>query len=463
VKRYLLLLAVIVAALAVVLPATAGAATFRGVVIAKDSARKALVTASRNGTIRTVRLHGGFNRVGVGRIVAVRASKLPDGTFSARSVRRLGKAGQARVTGTIVSKLRARLVLSAGGSVFAMRLTGKAGQAAGSLRTGDRVKGNASIRGGSLRTSEGDLKKCGHDGRLELEGIYLDTAGDGTIELAVVHRGRVFVHVPEGMEVPGFEAGDEIVLVVKVEADGSFTLVKAENEDDEDEDGGIDKPNKEFSVVGVLKVVTVAAVAVKVEGKDELFRCNVPKEFDLEGFEAGQRVYMTCKYGEGSFLLVALKKKDTETPPADYLAVEGTLDSFDSSHVSVLVEGHEGPTTCNAPAWADLLGFAEGDEVKMYCKKLEGVWTLKALESSTAAISPEGGWFIVEGSILEVNTERVSLDADGHPSPVTCAVMPGADLSGFHAGDAVTMKCKLFDGGFKLKLLESETAHYELT
>ena len=46
---------------------------------------------------------------------------------------------------------------------------------------------------------------------------------------------------------------------------------------------------------------------------------------------------------------------------------------------------------------------------------------------------------------------------------MTCAVVPGADLSGFHVGDHVTMKCKLFDGGFKLKLLESETAHYELT
>lgn len=74
------------------LPATAGAATFRGAVVAKDAARKALVTASRDGTVRTVRLHNGFARFRVGGLVAVRGAKLPDGTFSAASVRPIGKA-----------------------------------------------------------------------------------------------------------------------------------------------------------------------------------------------------------------------------------------------------------------------------------------------------------------------------------------------------------------------------------
>jgi hypothetical protein len=465
VKRFLLLLAATAAVIAVAFPATAGAATFRGVVIAKDSARKALVTASPNGTIRTVRLHAGFNRLGVGRVVAVRAAKLPDGTFSASSVRRLGKAGQARVAGTIVTRMAARLVLSAGGSVFALRLSGKAGQSAGgSLGAGDRVRGKASIRGGALQSRERDLKKTGHDGRLELEGIYLDTAEDGTIELAVVHRGRVFVHVPEGMEVPAFAPGDEIALVVTVEADGSFTLVKAENEDDDDgdEDGGIDDEKKEFSVVGILASVTAEAVAVKVEGHIEPVRCDVPDEFDLAGFAAGQKVYMTCKYDEGHFVLVALKQK--EAPPSgEYFSVEGTISTLDSSQVSVEVVGHEEPVTCKVPPGTDLLGFAAGDQVKMYCWKKDGNFVLKALISDHASISPDGSWFIVEGVITELNSLRISLEVDGHPSPVTCKVAEGADLSGFAVGDAVTMKCKQFDGGFKLKLLESDTAHYELT
>ena len=124
-KRYLLLLAASISALAVVLPATAGAATFRGAVVAKDAARKALVTASSDGTVRTVRLHAKFNRFRVGSTVIVRGAKLPDGTYSAAAVRRLGKARGTHVRGAVVGRVGARLVMSAGGSVFALRLTGQ--------------------------------------------------------------------------------------------------------------------------------------------------------------------------------------------------------------------------------------------------------------------------------------------------------------------------------------------------
>jgi hypothetical protein len=122
-KRYLLLLAASIAALAVVLPATAGATTFRGAVVAKDATRKALVTASSDGTVRTVRLHAKFNRFRVGSTVVVRGAKLPDGTYSAAAVRTLGKARGTHVRATVVRQLGARLVMSAGGSVFALRLT----------------------------------------------------------------------------------------------------------------------------------------------------------------------------------------------------------------------------------------------------------------------------------------------------------------------------------------------------
>jgi len=124
-KRFLLLLATAAAGLAVVLPATAGAATFRGAVVAKDAARKALVTASGDGTVRTVRLHTGFARFRVGGLVAVNGARLPDGTYSAAAVRRLGPARRTHVRGTVVQRLARRLVVSAGGSVFGLGVTGK--------------------------------------------------------------------------------------------------------------------------------------------------------------------------------------------------------------------------------------------------------------------------------------------------------------------------------------------------
>lgn len=469
-KRYLLLLAASIAALAIVVPATAGAATFRGAVVAKDAARKALVTASSDGTVRTVRLHAKFNRFRVGSTVVVRGAKLPDGTYSAAAVRRLGKARGTHVRATVVSRLGARLVMSAGGSVFALRLTGKQGAAAGSgLKAGDRVDCHVHFRGGSPEARSGDVDKIGHDGQLVLEGIYLSTRDDGSLEIAVVHRGRVFVVVPDEVEVPDFTAGDELALVVTVEDDGSFTLVKAENENDGDggdDDGGkVDIGKEQFSVPGILGAIGVDGLSVKVQGRPEPVRCTFkPGSFDLGGYEVGQWVYVTCKYGDGRFVLVSIKHKDAPAPPVDGpLTAVGTIDSLDSGQVSVDVDGSEEPVSCAVPAGMDLLGFVEGDAVKMYCSKNDdGDYVVKALISDHASITADGSWFIVEGSILEVNSARISVDVADRDSPVTCAVVAGADLSAFHIGDDVSMKCKLIGGGFKLKLLESATAHYEL-
>ena len=102
-KRVLLLAAAGIAALAFALPATAGTVTFRGVVVAKDSARKSIVTVSRNGVVRTVRARGALKRVRVGRLVAVQAASLPDGTFAASKVRPLGRAGRAHFRATVAA------------------------------------------------------------------------------------------------------------------------------------------------------------------------------------------------------------------------------------------------------------------------------------------------------------------------------------------------------------------------
>ena len=463
-KRFLLLLTTAAAALVVVLPATAGAATFTGAVVAKDAARKAIVTASRDGTVRTVRLHAGFARLHVGSAVRVDAARLPDGTFSAGVVRVAGHARGTHVRGTVVQRLAKRLVVSAGGSVFALRMTGKQLASEGTgLQPGDKVACDVRFKGGSPETRAGGIKQVGHDGQLVLEGIYLSTGADGTIELAVVHRGRVLVAVPPGIDVPAFQPGDEIALVVTVGADGSFTLVKAENEDGGEGDGGVDIGKEQFTVVGAIAALGVDGLTVKVPEHGQAVRCTFdPATMHLGDFAVGQWVSMTCKYGDGRLVLVSLTHKDPPPPPTDKLGVVGTIDSLDSTHVSVAVDGQAEPVSCAVPAGMDLLGFTVGDDVKMYCVKKDGVFVVYALISDHAAITPDGSWFVVEGTIASLDSQQISLDVSGRDAPVSCAIVPGADLSAFAVGDEVTMKCKLLDGGFKLKLLESATAHYEL-
>ena len=467
-KRFLLLLALAAAALAALIPSTAGAATFKGAVVAKDAARKAIVTASRDGSVRTVRLHQGFARIRVGSAVTVSTAKLPDGTYAGR-VRRTGKARSTHVQGTVVRRLAKRLIVSAGGSVFALGLTGKqTASDGGGLQPGDKVDCKLRFRGGSPETPTGGIREVGHDGQLVLEGIYLSTDDNGAIELAVVHRGRVVVNVPDGVITPDFQAGDLIVLVVTVETDGSFTLVKAQNEsqgdDGQDDDGGVDIGHEQFTTPGQIAAIGVDGISVKVQGRAEPVRCTFrPGSVDLTGFAAGQWVFMTCKYGDGHLVLVSLRHKDAPPPPGDSLSAVGTIDSLDSSHVSVSVDGHDDPVTCAVPAGMDLLGFVEGDTVRLYCVKgADGTFVVKALVSDHAAITPDGSWFVVEGVIAQLDSALISLDLADRDSPVSCAVDAGADLSSFHVGDEVRMKCKLLDHGFTLKLLDSATAHYEL-
>ena len=55
---------------------------------------------------------------------------------------------------------------------------------------------------------------------------------------------------------------------------------------------------------------------MKVQGRTEPVRCTFkPGSVDLSGYEVGQWVYVTCKYGDGRFVLVSIKHKDAPPPP----------------------------------------------------------------------------------------------------------------------------------------------------
>jgi hypothetical protein len=457
-KKFLLLAAAGIAALAFAFPATAGTVTFRGVVVAKNPTRKSIVTVSRNGVVRTIRARGALRRASVGKLVAVQAATLPDGTFAASKIRPLGKAGRAHFRATVVAVQGASLALSAGGSVFALRVRGgKTGSSTGSgLRPGDRIEADALVKGGSLQARRDALKKIGHDDQLVLEGIYLDTAADGTIEMAVVHRGRVFVSVPADVIVPDFKPGDEIVAVVTVAEDGSFVLVKAENESGDDDGGGVNGDGT-FTVVGVITSLSVDRIFIKVEEHEDPVTCAVTDGFDTSDFAVGQTVKMTCNYGDGHPVLTDLQHYDV----TDQLYARGTITELTDG--SITVQGDGDPVTCAIPDEMDLSEFAVGDAVVMYCLEVDGVWTLKVIkhqeEPPPPPPPPPPDYILVYGTISTLTSAEISVDTDG--GPVTCSVPDGADLSAFHVSDSVNMKCVHTDSGLLLKRLQSDTAIWE--
>ena len=465
-KRILLLASAL--ALLAACPATAHAARFTGAVIAKDAKRKALVTASRGGVVRTLRAPRAFKRVRLGARVAVSAARLPDGTYAAAKLRVQGRAKHVRFRAIVVKSEGARrVIVSAGRSVFSVRLKPSARLTAfnhDELGPGDEISCDADIDDAGLEADPNDLDQVGHVDKLELEGIYLATADDGTLELAVVHRGRVFVSVPDGVDVPDFNPGDEVVLLVSVEPDGSFSLIRAENEDGSDGgDGGdgVDMDGSEFWVYGILAELTPTAVAVKVEQHPEPVRCEVRSDTDLTGFAVGQLVKMHCRFDGGRFVLVELRSKSAELPSDGdgQFTVSGFIAALTTDKIAVKVQGHDDPVTCLLHG-QDLTGFAVGEFVEMHCHYYNGMWKLAALKSDHAAFPEDGqAWFTLSGAITEIDPGyALYVQVAHHTDPVPCKLPDGMDLSGFAVGDAVEMHCHYVDGRFYLAALKSQNA-----
>jgi hypothetical protein len=232
----------------VVFALSAGAAStatsWTGVVVAKDPARKAVVTASAEGTVRTLRV-ASLARFAVGQRLLVRAGKLRDGSFRSHVTKVAGRASRTKLRGTVVRHQPAlrRYLLSAGSSVLSVRVAAVRRTASASARgprAGDQVVMSLSLTSGTPTATS--VQIVGHTGTLELEGIFLGLTADGSIRLAVAQRGEVVVAVPSGTQPPAAKPGDELEIDVTVDATGGFTLADEAGEEAED-DESVDTPS----------------------------------------------------------------------------------------------------------------------------------------------------------------------------------------------------------------------------
>lgn len=228
------------------LPATAGAATFSGIVIAKQARRHALIVTSKTGRVRTVHTHRLATRVGAR--VTVHARKLSDGTYSATRLVLRGRAHRARIHGVVAKRMRGRLLVAAGHSVVAVttRQSFSLNDDGSGPETGDVVDVTVSTDDQGL--DEQDVDEVGHTQKLELEGTIVSltapsSSADGEIVLQV-GKSSIDVVVPAGTTLPALKAGDSVELTVTLSGT-TFTLANAHGEDDDqgdddqgDDDGG---------------------------------------------------------------------------------------------------------------------------------------------------------------------------------------------------------------------------------
>jgi hypothetical protein len=304
-KRILLPAVVLAAVLA--LPATASA--FGGVALAKNSARHTVVVASRGGVVRTVRAPGHLAAVRLGSRVSYTARRLTDGTFRAGTLHASGRVSRAVLRGVVVrNEAKAhRLLLSAGGSVFSVRAPARGFMSQRSNHAGEKVE--VRVRIGAAGLGATSITTLGEASTLELEGIFLSVNGN-QLRLAVEHRGEVFVTIPGSMQLPQLSPGDEIELIVSVDASGAFTLVSVNNDDENDGDHqGTGEDNGRVEVHGTITQIGGGTISVQPHGGSAV-QCAVPDGADLSAFKTNDRVEMRCAMVGGKLTLVRLKHED---------------------------------------------------------------------------------------------------------------------------------------------------------
>lgn len=320
-KRLTLFLLLAAALAAAGQASAASATTWKGVVVAKDTKRGAVVTASADGTARTVR-SARARTMTLGQRLDVRATRLPDGTFRALALKAAGRAKTARLKAVVVRNERAqqRLLVSAGGSTFALGRKASsralASASARGLRAGDRIQASVSVTPGALQATA--VTAVGRLGVLEVEGILTKLAAD-TIELVVAKAGFVTVALPPGFALPaGIALFDEVELNVAVGTDGKLTLVSMEDEDaDRDDDQGVDvdEDEDELEVEGTISALSATSITVAPGRNASPVTCAL--KAPLAGFTVGDLVELECEAVAGSLVAKAIEHEDDDDDDDD--------------------------------------------------------------------------------------------------------------------------------------------------
>ena len=314
-KRMLVLLFAVTGLLVAVSPASAATA-WKGVVVAKDVKRGTVVTASAGGVVRTAR-SANAHAFRIGQRLDVRATALGDGTFKAATVKANGRARAAKVKAVVVrwQKAQKRLLVSAGGSTFALSRTATRTLASSSEhapRPGDQIMATVSLTTATpLATSVSTL---GRLGVLEVEGI-LTKIEAASIELVVAKAGFVTLALPAGFVLPaGLAQFDAVKAHVAVGTDGKLTLLSIRSDDDNDQVDE-DEDEDEIEVTGTITALSDTSITVTPRSSPPL-TCALSKP--LTGFAVDDLVEIECTSGTAGVLrLEEIKHEDNDDEDDD--------------------------------------------------------------------------------------------------------------------------------------------------
>lgn len=288
-KRIAVLIVVVAAG---ALSAQAGAANFKGSVVARDSARHAVAVALRGGTVRTVRVQ---HLAALGARVNVHAALMPDGTFRASKVSASGRASTAKVHGTVVRRSASKMFLSAGGTVLVVHSS----HADSRLSPGRSATMEVKIEHGGLHGVR--VLGVGATTVIKVEGAI---ASLSPLKITIDQGATIELTVPAALTLPtGLAVGDQVEAIVSF-ADGTYTLVTIQTDQNGQENNG------ETEVEGTVTALTDTSITVDPGKGGTPVVFAIPAGSNLNGVKVGDKVEAKGETVNGTLTLTRLKAED---------------------------------------------------------------------------------------------------------------------------------------------------------
>lgn len=256
------LLVPLLGAIAFVVPTTAGASVFKGVVIARSQSHAEIVVAAKSGAVTTLRV---TTLVAPGTIVSASARALGDGTFRVSRLHVLGRSARAAFTGVLLKNVGGSAFFSAGRSIVVVSAGARTVASARStspLQPGTTADVSLTITPQGALTANSITPTGETTDRLTLQvtvtAITPATAtAPGSLTLQVNGQALV-IPLPAGTQLPtGIVANATVNLTIDFRQGAAAADDGVANDDDNNEDGdGHDQGEHTATITATAPPVT---------------------------------------------------------------------------------------------------------------------------------------------------------------------------------------------------------------
>jgi len=314
------------------------------------------------------------------------------------------------------------------------------------LSPGDKVDVGAEVDDGRLEA--GDVDETGHAELLVLEGIFLSPTRGG-FDLAVVHRGLVHVNVPDGMLLPAFKGGDQIIVVVRVGEDG-FVFMKGMQDSRDAE------PSKPGEAVGTIAGKGPFSITVRREDGSTM-TCAVPAGLDMAVFKLGEKAKLRCVLRDGKLVLIKLQTEHASIAGdgSGEISMYGVLTSMSATAISA--RRADGTlVTCTVANPVDFSYFRLGEKAKLRCQLEARTWSFAGLYGENASIDEFGRVEVYVHGAFQGRSGSAVVVRRPDGSDFGCNAPEGLNLSYFTVGEQVKLHCRLDSGSRTLLAVRSE-------